>query len=231
MKTQRLIVCGAAGRMGRKVVAAAREDARFTLAGAVVRGSDSLGLPRLASAGLVHALKHADIIIDFSSAEAAVRHAGAAARARRPIVIGVTGLSPAQRRAIQAASRRTAVFFSPNMSPGMNVLFALTRLARRSLPGYDAHIVEAHHTAKKDSPSGTSMRLAEAAGGSPISSLRVGDIVGDHTLVLAGPGEVLYLSHRATDRSVFARGALRAAAWLAGRRPGLYDFSHLLDLP
>ena len=226
----RLIVCGAAGRMGRRVLEAARRDVRFTIAGAVVRSRPAVGLPQYSSDAFPKALGAADVAIDFSSPEGAVRHARAAAAARKPIVVGVTGFDAAQRRELLRASRRTPVFLSPNMSPGMNLLFHLAKIASGRLPGFDAHIVEAHHRGKKDSPSGTALRLAEAAGGAPISSLRLGDIVGDHTLILAGPGERLELGHRAHDRGVFALGALHAAAWLAGRRPGLYDYASLLGL-
>lgn len=231
MKTLRLIVCGAAGRMGQKILAAARRDVRFKLVGAVVKNRRVEGLPLLSTERLSEALNEADLAIDFSEPQAAARHAGAAARALRPIVIGVTGLSPAQRGAIATASRKAPVFLAPNMSPGMNLLFHLARTASSRLDGYDAHILEAHHRGKKDAPSGTALRLAEAVGGRPpISSVRAGDIVGEHTLVLAGPGERLELTHRAHDREVFARGALKVGAWLAGRRPGLYDFTDFLGL-
>ena len=230
MKKLRLIVCGAAGRMGTMVLEAAARDPRFEVAGAVVRPPRGSRLREPSAAEFAGEFRGADLAIDFSAPDASVRHAAAAALSRTPIVIGVTGFTSAQRAALARSARRTAAFISPNMSPAMNLLFHLASLARLGLPGYDARIVEAHHTAKKDAPSGTALRLAEAAGGAPVASLRAGTIIGDHTLVLAGPGERLELTHRADDRGVFARGALDAGAWLIGRRPGVYDFRDLLGL-
>ena len=134
------------------------------------------------------------------------------------------------------AARRTAVFHSPNMSPAVNLTFALAALAARRLKDFDIHVHEAHHSAKKDAPSGTALRYAEriaaARGGAlpPITSVRAGDIVGDHTVLYAGPHERVELRHMAHSRAVFAAGALKAAAWLAGKKPGFYDYADLLDL-
>ncbi len=171
-------------------------------------------------------------------------------------VIGSTGFTAEARARVAAAARKVPVVLSPNMSVGVNVLFALVEQAARALgDAYDVEIVEMHHKGKKDAPSGTAVRLAEVAaaalGRDPgkdlayarhgmigerpprqigVQALRGGDVVGDHTVFFAGLGERLELTHRAASREQFARGALRAAAWVVGRPPGLYDMRHVLGL-
>jgi len=229
----RVLVCGAAGRMGKAVRAEIAASGDFAWAG----GVDSLPGQGVEPPGaFTRLLALADVVVDFSAPGPSIAFAQAAARARKPFVTGVTGYSKAQLAALRAAGRRTPVFFSPNMSPAVNLTFALAGLAAARLKGFDIHITEAHHTAKKDAPSGTALRyarqIAAARGGAlpPISSVRAGDIVGDHTVLYAGPHERVELSHRAHSRAVFAAGALKAAAWLAGRRAGFYDYFDLLDL-
>ena len=214
--------------MGRQVAAVASSDPRFSIVGGVGLGTTAM-LPGL--------LEHADVLVDFSAPDASIAFLQAARRAGVPAVIGTTGFTDRQKALLRGASRKIPVFFSPNMSPGMNLVFALARLAAGVLPRYDAAISESHHTRKKDAPSGTALRLAEAVregrcGGPavPTVSIRAGDIVGDHTLLLAGPDERIELTHRAGSRSVFARGALEAALWLRGRQPGLYGMRDLLGL-
>jgi len=229
----KVLVCGAAGRMGRAVRAEIEASAAFFYAGGVshAAGPDAEGPEAFA-----RLLAGADAVVDFSAPAAACAYAAACARARKPFVTGTTGFSKPQLAALKAAGRKTAVFFSPNMSPAVNLTFALAALAAARLKNFDIHITEAHHTAKKDAPSGTALRYAEriaaARGGAlpPISSVRAGDIVGDHTVLYAGPHERVELRHMAHSRAVFAAGALKAAAWLAGRKPGFYDYSDLLDL-
>jgi len=149
-------------------------------------------------------------------------------------------LSDAERAAIAEAAKEIPVVLSPNMSVGVNLLFELAELAAQRLGrGYDIEIVEAHHRAKKDAPSGTAKRLAEVLAASrrqptsqiPVHAIRAGDIVGDHTVVLAGPSERLELTHQAQSRDVFAQGALKAAAFVRSQKPGLYDMSHVLKAP
>lgn len=201
MAALNILVCGASGKMGIRVRALAEADKRFS----VVLHPDA-----------------ADVFVDFTSAEGCVRYAEAAAKAKMPFVTGSTGLSPAQSKTLQALARKIPIFHSPNFSPGVHVLTKLAAQAARSLPSWDRALVDVHHKAKKDAPSGTAKRLAAAAGGAQIVSLRTGDVVGDHTLTFAGPMERLELTHRAHSRDVFARGALEAALWLRGKRPGLY---------
>ncbi len=203
---------------------------------------------------LAAALPGAGAVIDFTHFEASVAHAEACAAAGVPLVIGATGFTSEARARVAAAARRIPILLSPNMSVGVNVLFELVRQAAAALgDAYDVEIVELHHKRKKDAPSGTAMKLAEVAaaalgrdaardltfarhgmiGERPprqigVQTVRGGDIVGEHTVYFCGEGERLELTHRATARDQFARGAVRAAAWLPGRPPGLYDMADVL---
>jgi len=198
--------------------------------------------------------KDASVIIDFSIPEASVSHLGFAAKAGKAMVIGTTGFSNEERSIIENLAAKTPVVMSPNMSIGVNVMFKVAGLMAELLDNsYDAEIIEAHHRHKKDAPSGTAKRLAiEVAkargidldrcaryerygiiGERPadeigIQTIRAGDIVGEHTLIFAGSGERLELSHKATSRENFALGALRAARWIADRKPGLYTMADVL---
>jgi 4-hydroxy-tetrahydrodipicolinate reductase len=203
------------------------------------------------------ALAGAEVAIDFTHPAASVAHAEACARRGCPMVVGTTGHDSAARLALEAVSRAVPVVLAPNMSVGVTLLLRLAELASRRLPQqYDVEIFEAHHRDKVDAPSGTALALGtvvarargtsldEAAvyarvgesgprpdGAIGFSVLRAGDIVGEHRLVFAGPGERLELAHVAHDRSGFARGALAAARWLAaGREPGLYGMAEVLGL-
>ncbi|MBI5594778.1 MAG: 4-hydroxy-tetrahydrodipicolinate reductase [Elusimicrobia bacterium] len=230
----RIVLSGAGGRMGRAVAAAAQADPRFCVIGGVGRGpAPGLGFPSGGPSALRDFLGEADVLVDFSLPAPALQAAAAAAKARVPVVSGTTALDAGQMRRLRGLARRIPVFWAPNMSPGMNLLFELAHRAAAALPGYGAAVIDVHHGAKKDAPSGSAKRLAEslrAGGASPETvSLRVGDVAGDHTVVLAGPGERLELVHRAHSREVFARGALSAAIWTAGRRPGFYGMRNLLD--
>jgi 4-hydroxy-tetrahydrodipicolinate reductase len=203
------------------------------------------------------ALDGAEVAIDFTRPAASVAHAGACARRGCPMVVGTTGHDSAARLALEAVARTVPVVLAPNMSVGVTLLLRLAEFASRGLPPqYDVEIFEAHHRDKVDAPSGTALALGtvvarargtsldEAAvyaragesgprpdGAIGFSVLRAGDIVGEHRLVFAGPGERLELAHVAHDRSGFARGALAAARWLAaGREPGLYGMAEVLGL-
>jgi 4-hydroxy-tetrahydrodipicolinate reductase len=203
---------------------------------------------------LAAALPGAGVVVDFTHFEASAAHAEACAAAGVPIVIGSTGFTAEARARVAAAARRIPVLLSPNMSVGVNVLFELVRRAAATLgDAYDVEIVELHHKRKKDAPSGTAVKLAEVAaealrrdpradlayarhgmiGERPareigLQAVRGGDIVGEHTVFFCGEGERLELTHRATAREQFARGAARAALWLPARPPGLYDMADVL---
>jgi 4-hydroxy-tetrahydrodipicolinate reductase len=197
------------------------------------------------------------VAIDFSFHSASAAAAPALAAAGVPWVVGTTGLDAAEKAAITGTAAKIPVILAANMSVGVNLLFALVEQAARALAGrgYDCEIVERHHRRKKDAPSGTALFLGEAAakgfswklgevavdGRSGLAgerpekqigfhAVRGGDIVGDHTVLFAADGECIELSHRATTRDTFALGALRAAAWLPGRAPGLYGMRDVLGL-
>ncbi len=200
------------------------------------------------------ALRNADVALDFSVAGAVGAHVRASVARGCALLVGTTGLDPAAADVIEAASRRIAVLVAPNTSLGVNLLAQLVENAAAALPpDYDIEIFEAHHRDKVDAPSGTARQLGEAAaagrghslaelagplrdgrsgarrGGSiGFSVVRGGDIVGEHTVIYAGPGERLELSHRAHDRMTFAYGALRACRWLRGRGAGRYKMSDVL---
>jgi 4-hydroxy-tetrahydrodipicolinate reductase len=204
--------------------------------------------------GLERALTGAGVVIDFTHFDVSAGHAERCAAAGVPIVIGSTGFTAEARARVAAAARTIPVMLSPNMSVGVNVLFELVRQAAAVLgEAYDVEIVELHHKKKKDAPSGTAVKLAEVAvealrrdpardltyarhgmiGERPpreigLQAVRGGDIVGEHTVYFCGEGERLELTHRATAREQFARGAVRAAAWIQGQPPGLYDMGHVL---
>jgi len=195
-------------------------------------------------------------VIDFTSPAATAEHAGLAAQARIVHVIGTTGLSTQEDAAVLAASRHAVIVKSGNMSLGVNLLAALTKKAAEVLgPDYDIEIIEMHHRMKVDAPSGTALMMGRAAadgrkiglddhsvrvrdghtgvrkrGDIGFATLRGGDVIGDHTVIFAGPGERVELTHRAGDRQLFARGAIRAAQWGKGKPPGLYSMRDVLDL-
>ena len=248
--TVRLVISGACGRMGQTIARCALRDGGFAVAGALEAagqtavGSDygaivgqPLSPPVAVSADARQALAQGDVLIEFTTPEATVANVRLAAQLRKPVVIGTTGLTEAQRAVLVEASKTIPLLLSPNMSVGVNVLFELAQLAATRLGlGYDVEVMESHHHEKKDAPSGTAKRLAEGlaaarqqpASAIPVHAVRAGDIVGDHTVILAGPSERLELTHRAHSREVFAQGALRAAQFLVRQRPGLYDMSHVL---
>jgi 4-hydroxy-tetrahydrodipicolinate reductase len=197
----------------------------------------------------------ADVVIDFSTAIAAAALAPRAAESGVALVVGTTGLDEAAQQALSAASLRVPVVRSANMSLGVNVLLGLLPRVSGALRDYDAEIVEVHHRMKKDAPSGTALMMeqavAAARGLDPIAArkngregmvgqrtdaeiglhaVRGGDVVGEHTAYFFGPGERIEISHRATDRGIFARGAVRAAQWVSGRPPGGYDMQDVLGL-
>jgi 4-hydroxy-tetrahydrodipicolinate reductase len=242
----KVALCGGQGRMGRAIQAiAAREDSGFQISGMARRDEDPYEV-----------FAAADVVIDFSDALYSEPLVFSCASAAKPIVIGTTGHDALQREAIAFAASRVGVVFSANFSVGVNALFWLTREAARILgPDFDLEVVEMHHRLKKDAPSGTAKRIAEilaeardlncerdAVHGREgytgersdreigMHAIRGGDVVGEHTVLFAGTGERLELTHRASTRETFAAGALRAAAWLVRQPAGLYDMEDVLGL-
>jgi len=262
----KVVVTGAAGRMGTQIIRLVQETEGLVLHAAVERpgsgGKDAGTLAGTGAAGvtvgedLAAALRGADVVVDFTSHEASARHAELCAEHGVALVVGSTGFTPEAKARVKAAAGRIPVVLSPNMSVGVNVLFDLVRQAAHVLgEAYDVEIVEIHHRRKRDAPSGTAVALGEVAaaalGRDPadalaytrhgilgerppwqigVQTLRGGDVVGEHTVYFCGEGERLELTHRATSREQFARGALRAAAWLPGKPAGLYDMADVLGL-
>lgn len=207
------------------------------------------------SCDLPAALANADVAIDFSSASAAREHLDRCVAARVPLVLGTTGLGADMEQAFAQAAKHIPLLVAPNTSLGVTLLLDLVQRASRSLPsGFDIEIVEAHHKHKVDAPSGTALALGRSAaagrdralaevavsarsgegarkeGEIGFAVVRAGDIVGEHEVRFAGAGEQLLLGHRATDRRIFARGALTAAEWLVVQRPGRYEMADVMSL-
>jgi 4-hydroxy-tetrahydrodipicolinate reductase len=243
-----LVIFGITGRMGQSLVRALREGSQFYLHGAIASaGSSRLGLDAdlggqpsavIISADPAAALMEGSVAVDFSRGDAVAAHAQACAQAGVPLLVGATGYDAAARAELERAAHTIAVLIAPNTSVGVAVMSGLVAQAAVALGvAYDVQISEAHHHGKRDAPSGTALSLGEAvatargrAGGIGFSVVRAGDIVGEHTVMFATAGERLEITHRATDRSIFARGALQAAAWLLGRPAGLYGMQNVLGV-
>ena len=264
-----VVVTGVAGRMGGQILRSIRASEGLAVVGAVERpgwngprdageaaGLPAMGIPVDEDLASTLAATRAQVVVDFTSAAASVGHAETCAARGVPLVIGSTGFDAGTRARVQASAARIPVVLSPNMSVGVNVMFALVAQAARTLgDAYDVEIVEIHHGKKKDAPSGTAVRLAEVAAEAlardpqrdvvyarhgmigertprelGVMTLRGGDVVGEHTVFFLGQGERLEITHRATSRDQFARGAIRAALWIPGRSPGLYDMHDVLGL-
>lgn len=240
-----IIVSGATGRAGSRVCALALRDESFALAGALTHaGSARLGAPVPDAADARKPLcfqaetsAPADVVIDFSTDEGARRALRLALDRGAALLVATTALSDATVAEMrEAAKKRISVIVAPNTSLGVAAAVdAAARLAGALGPTFAASIVEAHHSRKKDAPSGTALRLARAVRGSggslrddQILAIRAGDIVGEHTLRFVGEGESIELVHRAASRDVFARGALRAAKWLHGRSAGWWTMEDVL---
>lgn len=244
MSTPRLIINGAKGRMGQALLAAAK-DLNLNVVAAVDAGDD-----------LAAAVAKGDVIVDFTAHSATRAVIQVAAAQRKALVIGTTGHSAAEKKELLALASQVPTVWAGNFSVGVNLLFALTRRATAVLGAdYDTEVVEMHHRFKKDAPSGTAARLLEIileerkleaahalkhgrhgitgerqSSEVGVHALRGGDVVGDHTVIYAALGERVELTHKASDRQIFARGALRAAQWIVGRPAGVYDMQDVLGL-
>lgn len=259
----RTVIVGASGRMGGQLLRVIKEFPALCLCGAVVpAGNAALGQDAGTFAGaapcgvtmtaaLAPLLTQANLVVDFSSASAAAATLAACVRARVALLIGTTGLPRELDAALAAAGESIPILVASNTSLGVNVLLELVRRAAQALPpGYDIEVVETHHGAKRDAPSGTALTLGAAAAAGRgatlaqqavysrhgigearqpqqigFASIRGGDVVGEHEVWFLGPGERVLLKHSATDRAVFARGALMAGQWLATRKPGRYGMA------
>lgn len=234
-------ILGAKGRMGR-MIAEEISASNGTIAAAVDAGDDTES-----------AFKTCDVLIDFTCPTASVRHAALAAQFQKPLVIGTTGFSDVETAEIKAAATKAPILLSANMSLGVNLLLKMVEDAARRLgTDFDIEIFEAHHKMKADAPSGTALALGRAAaigrgvtlekvmatdrngkrkaGDIGFSVFRGGDVVGEHTVTFAAAGERIEFSHKATDREIFARGAIKAAQFLQKQKPGFYTMKDVLGL-
>lgn len=244
-KPTKVIILGANGRMGQALIESSRSiDSLEVIAGLDVNEK------------ITDFIDKCDSVIDFTHADVTADTAAACVAAKKTLVIGTTGQSDAVRAAIAEAAKQIPIVFAPNYSIGVNTLFWLTQKAAEILgPDFDLEVVEMHHRLKKDSPSGTARRLAEILAEARgldyaaaarhgregmvgertsaeigIHAIRGGDVVGDHTVIYAAAGERLELTHKASSRSAFAVGALRAAQWSVNQKPGLFDMQDVLGL-
>jgi 4-hydroxy-tetrahydrodipicolinate reductase len=239
----KILLNGCRGRMGAAIAAGAKKEG-IEIAAATDQGDD-----------IASVIGGVDVVVDFSSPMATRALIEAAVAAGKPLVIGTTGHTPEVKAELLALAGKVPCIWAGNFSVGVNLLFALTRRASRLLgEDYDTEVIEMHHRLKKDAPSGTAERLLEiileerkldrsalrfGRQGLPgertssevgVHAIRGGDVVGDHTVIFAGAGERVELTHKASDRAVFSNGALRAAKWLVGRKSGLYDMQDVLGL-
>jgi 4-hydroxy-tetrahydrodipicolinate reductase len=264
----KVVVAGAAGRMGCRLVALTKDSTALTLIGALEgKGHHAVGDDAGDIAGSGHAnvpitdnlsalMDRGEVVVDFSSPEATLEHLRIVAHHRRAMVIGTTGFSPAALEELKTLAKQVPCVFSPNMSVGVNLIYkVISEMAKTLGEDYDIEVIEAHHRLKKDAPSGTALKIAEVLaqavnrdlnqvgvyarkgligertkGEIGIQTIRAGDIVGDHTILFGGMGERIEVTHRASSRDTFARGALRAARWVVRQPPGLYDMMDVLGL-
>jgi 4-hydroxy-tetrahydrodipicolinate reductase len=267
MSDIRIVVAGAAGRMGQTLIRTIGETKGCVVSGALeAPGNSDLGQDAGTLAGLkplgvaltddpLPLLAKADALVDFTIPKVSVELAALCAQARIVDVIGTTGCSADDDAKIRAAARHAIIIKSGSMSMGINLLAALVRRAAKALPDFDVEIVEMHHRRKIDAPSGTALLLGQAAaesrgialgdkavrardghtgarpdGAIGFASLRGGTVIGEHEVIFAGPSERIVLSHVAEDRSIFAHGAVAAAKWGQGKKPGLYAMADVLGL-
>lgn len=258
----RTVITGITGRMGGTLLRLARAAEDLQVVGATVRpgragtsAAEAGPVPVTDDLGRALDAAKADVVVDFTSAEASVAHARACAARGVAMVVGSTGFTPALTEELRACAKAIPIVAAPNTSVGVNLVIRMAaELARVLGPGFDVEVLEAHHRMKKDAPSGTALKLADViaqalgrtredltfaregqVGARPaneigVQALRGGDVVGEHTVYFFGEGERIELTHRATNRDQFGLGALRAARWVAGRAPGLYDMADVLGL-
>lgn len=263
-----IIVTGAAGRMGSRIIALAKEYGGLRLAGALERkGHEAIGkdIGQITGIGelgvkltekLEDVIAASDVIIDFTSTAATLQNVKLAAGKNKKMVIGTTGFSKDELKEIASCAKKSPIVLAPNMSVGVNLLLKVLKDVANTLgDDYDIEIIEAHHRLKKDAPSGTAMKMAQVISDAVnrnldevavyarkgligertkkeigIQTIRAGDIVGEHTVIFGGLGERLELTHKASSRDTFARGALKAALWLHDKPAGLYDMQDVLGL-
>ena len=233
----KLGIAGVFGKMGRRIFELASQDRDFEIMLALEKkGTPMIGkeLGRLKISSSPDGLFLVDVFVDFTTPEATQDNLDYVAKYRKAAVIGTTGLNDTQLKKVEEVSRVIPIIFSPNMSVGVNVLFALLpEIARRLGPDYSIEIMEAHHKAKKDAPSGTAKKIGQILADItkkeiPIHAIRLGDIIGDHTIIFCGNSERIEIKHQAHSRDLFALGALKAVKWIMGKPAGLYSMQDVL---
>jgi 4-hydroxy-tetrahydrodipicolinate reductase len=233
----KLGITGSCGKMGRRIYELAGLDKDLEVALALEKKGTSLigkDLGRIKVSSNLDGLFLIDVLVDFTLPEAVDTHLDYVAKYKKALVLGTTGLSEAQKNKVEEIAKIVPVVFSPNMSVGVNVLFSiLPDIAKKLGSDYSVEIVEAHHKAKKDAPSGTAKKLAEVITqvtkkDVPMHSIRLGDIFGDHLVVFCGNSERIEIKHQAHSRDLFVVGALKAAKWIFGKPAGLYSMQDVL---
>jgi 4-hydroxy-tetrahydrodipicolinate reductase len=252
----RVAIAGASGRMGLALLEAAAQTEGVMLGAAVDLSASTWGGVSIGT-DVRSALANSDVLIDFTRPAGTLDHVRECLAQKRAMVIGTTGFDTGQLAEIRKAAKKIPIVMAPNMSVGVTVALKLVEMASRALgPDYDIEVFEMHHRKKVDAPSGTALRLGEVAARARDASLekdgvfsrhgmtgerkagsigfsvaRGGDIVGDHTVYFAGPGERIEITHRSSSRATYAQGAMRAARFVAGKPPRLYDMDDVLGLP
>lgn len=233
----KLGIAGACGKMGRRIYELASNDRDFEVSFALEKkGTALIGkeLGKVKVSSNQDGMFLIDVLVDFTEPSASEANFDYAAKYKKALVLGTTGFNDAQIRKIEEISKVIPVVFTPNMSIGMNVLFqVLPEIAKKLGPDYNVEIVEAHHKAKKDAPSGTAKKLAQILADTtgreiPAHAIRLGDIVGDHTIIFCGNSERIEIKHQAHTRDLFALGALKAAKWVFNKPAGLYSMQDVL---
>jgi len=233
----KLGITGACGKMGRRIYELAGMDKDLEVALALEKkGTPLIGkdLGKIKVSSNLDGLFLVDVLVDFTLPEAVDTHLDYVAKYKKALVLGTTGLSDAQKSKVEEIAKIVPVVFTPNMSVGINVLFsALAEITKKLGPDYSVEIVEAHHKAKKDAPSGTAKKLAEVINqvtkkDVPTHSIRLGDIFGDHTIIFCGNSERIEIKHQAHSRDLFVVGALKAVKWIFGKPAGLYSMQDVL---
>lgn len=264
----RLVVAGAAGKMGSRIAALTKDYSDLKLVGAFERkdheavGKDAgeiIGVGKMdiiLHDNLNEIIDNADVVVSFTSPEASLEHLSIASQNKKAVVIGTTGFSKEGLQSIKDLSQNVPVVLAPNMSVGVNLLFKILKDVARTLgEDFDIEIIESHHRLKKDAPSGTAIKMAQVIAEAinrnldevavyarkgmigertkkeiGIQTIRAGDIVGEHTILFGGLGERIEITHKASSRDTFARGALKAAMWIHNKPAGLYDMMDVLGL-
>ncbi len=233
----KLGIAGVCGRMGRRIFELASGDKDFELTLALEKkGTPMIGrdLGKLKISSSPDGIFLIDVFVDFTTPEATQDNLDYVAKYKKALVLGTTGLNDTQIKKVEDISKIIPIVFSPNMSVGVNVLFSISpEIAKRLGPDYNIEIVEAHHKRKLDAPSGTAKKFGQILADItkreiPIHAIRLGDIIGDHTIIFCGNSERIEIKHQAHSRDLFALGALKAAKWVIGRPAGLYSMQDVL---